>query len=173
MALSKEKKQNILKDLKEKIEKQKSIAFVDFKGLKVKSLSLLRKKIKEAGGNFQVAKKTLIRLALEKFNLRLDKELEGEIALIFAFEDPISPLKEAFKFSQTNANIKFLAGFFEGKFIGKEEVLSLAQLPSKDELLTKLVWTIQSPISGLVNVLQGNLRNLVYVLSQISPKVNQ
>jgi len=173
MPLSKEQKQNILKDLNEKIEKQKSIAFVDFKGLKVKDLSVLRKKIKEVGGSFQVAKKTLIKLALEKFNLKLDKELEGEIALIFAFEDPILPLKEAFKFSQANTNIKFLAGFFEGKFIEKEEVLTLAQLPSKDELLTRLVWTIQSPISGLVNVLQGNLRNLVYVLSQISPKVNQ
>lgn len=173
MALSKEQKQNILKDLKDKIEKQKSIAFIDFKGSKVKDLSLLRKKMKEVGGSFQVAKKTLIKLALEKFNLKLEKKLEGEIALIFAFEDPILPLKEAFNLSQANANIKFVAGFFEGRFIEEEEILALAQLPSKDELLTKLVWTIQSPISGLVNVLQGNLRNLVYVLSQISPKVNQ
>ncbi len=171
MPFTKQQKQDIIEDLKEKVDRQKSIIFVDFKGLKVKDLTGLRKKIKKVGGQFKVTKKTLIYLVLEKAGLKLDKNLEGEIALIFAFEDPISSLKEAYKFSQTNENLKILTGILGGKFIEKEEVIALAQLPSREELLAKLAGSIFSPVSGLVNVLQGNLRGLVFVLSQI--KVNQ
>ena len=173
MALTKSQKQNILEDLKEKIEKQKSMVFVDFKGIKVKDLSALRKKIKEVGGKLKAVKKTLIKLALEKPGLKFDKNLEGEIAMIFAFEDSLSPLKEAYQFSRANVNLKILAGIFDGKFIEKEDVIVLAQLPSREELLARLVGTISNPISGLLNVLQGNLRNLVYVLSQLQTKVSQ
>ena len=171
MAQTKEQKQEVIEDLKEKIDQQESITFVDFKGLKVKDLANLRKTIKKAGGQLKVAKKTLINLVLGKSGLKLKEELKGEIALIFAFEDPISPLKDTYKFSQTNENLKMLTGIFGGKFIGQEEVITLAQLPGREELLARLAGSIFSPVSGLVNVLQGNLRGLVYVLSQI--KVNQ
>lgn len=171
MALTKQQKQNIIDDLKEKIDRQKSIVFVDFKGLKVKDLSVLRKKIKEVEGQLKVAKKTLIKLVLEKAGLKLEKNLEGEIALICAFKDSLSPLQKTYQFSQTNENLKILSGFFDGKFIEQEEIMTLARLPSREELLARLVGSISNPISGLVNVLQGNLRGLVYVLSQI--KTNQ
>lgn len=180
MALSREQKQKITEDLTQNFGHQKSMAFVDFQGLKVKDMAGLRKKIKEVGGKLQVAKKTLIKLALEKAGFKLEKELEGEtrqnfdvqslsgqVGLIFAFEDPISPLKTAYQFSQTNENLKILAGIFEGKLIEKDKVLALAQLSSREELLARLVGSISSPISGFVNVLQGNIRGLVFVLSAI------
>jgi large subunit ribosomal protein L10 len=177
MALTKQQKEKIIEDLKEKIESQKSMAFVDFKGLKVKDLSVLRKQVKEIGGQLKVAKKTLINLALEKFNLKLEGEthqipahklwpgLSGQVAIIFAFEDPILPLKKAYQFSQTNENLKIISGIFDGRFIGKEEILTLAQLPNREELLTKLVGSIANPISGLLNVLQGNIKGLIRVLA--------
>ena len=167
MALTKAQKQNIIDDLKEKIDHQKSIVFVDLKGLKVKDLFVLRTKIKEVEGQLKVAKKTLIKLVLEKAGLKLEKDLKGEIALVCAFKDSLSPLKKTYQFSQTNENLKILSGFFDGKFIDQEEIMTLAQLPSREELLARLVGSISNPISGLVNVLQGNLRGLVYVLSQI------
>ena len=173
MALTKQQKQDIIEDLKEKIDRHKSIVFVDLKGLKAKNLFGLRKKIKEAGGQLKVTKKTMIKLVLEKAGLKLEKGLEGEIALVFAFEDSFSPLKEAYKLSQTNENLKILAGFFDGKFIEREETIVLAKIPGREELLARLVGSISSPISGLVNVLQGNIRGLVYVLSQVQTKVNQ
>jgi len=170
MALAKAQKQKVLDDLNEKIESQKSMAFIDLKGIKVKDLSDLRKKIKQASGQLKVAKKTLIKLALEKSNFKLEKDLEGEIAIVFAFEDPFSPLKKVYNFSQSNENLKILAGIFDKKFIEREEIIALAQLPSREELLAKLVGSLSSSISGFVNVLRGNLRGFVYVLSQ---KVNQ
>lgn len=180
MALTKQQKQKIVEDLTQDFTHQKSMAFVDFQGLKVKDMADLRKRIKEVGGKLLVAKKTLIKIALEKAGFKPEKELEGEtrqnfdvqnlsgqVGLVFAFEDPFSPLKAAYQFSQGNENLKILAGIFEGKFIGKDEVIALAQLPSREELLARLVGSISSPISGFVNVLQGNLRNLVFVLSAI------
>ena len=171
MAQTKEQKQKTIEDLKEKVDRQKSMVFIDFQGVKVKDLSNLRKKIKEVGGQLKVAKKTLINLALKNLGFKLEKDLKGEIALIFAFEDSISPLKKAYQFSETNENLKILDGFFDGKFVEKEKVITLAQLPSREELLTRLVGSISSPVSGFLNVLQGNMRNLVYVLSQV--KMNQ
>lgn len=167
MALTREQKQKVLEDLKEKVESQKSMAFIDFKGLKTKDLFGLRRKVKEAGGQLKVAKKNLIKITLEKAGLKLDKDLQGEIAIVFAFEDSISPLKKAYQLSQVNENLKILAGIFDGKFIDKEEAITLAQLPSREELLSKLVGSISSPISGFVNVLQGNIRGLVFALSAI------
>src|SRR4030042_4366629 len=171
MAQTKEQKQKTIEDLKEKVDRQKSMVFIDFQGVKVKDLSNLRKKIKEVGGQLKVAKKTLINLALKNLGFKLEKDLKGEIALIFAFEDSISPLKKTYQFSETNENLKILDGFFDGKFIEKEKVLTLAQLPNKEELLARLVGSISSPVSGFLNVLQGNLRGLVYILSQL--KTNQ
>jgi len=167
MPFTKAQKQKVIEDLTQSLNSQKAVVFVDFQGLKVKDMVDLRQNIKEVGGQLKVAKKTLIKIALEKTGLKLEKELEGELALIFAFEDPLSILKTVYKFSQTNESLKILAGVFEGKFIEKEEVVALAQLPSREELLVRLVGSISSPISGFVNVLQGNIRGLVYVLSAI------
>ena len=166
MALTKAQKQKIVEDLTQNLSRQKSLVFVDFKGLKVKDMAALRKKIKKVGGLLKVAKKTLIKLASEKAGLKLEKELEGEIGLVFAFEDPISSLRAAYQFSQSN-NLKILDGIFEGKFLERENIITLAQLPTREELLVSVVGSISAPISRLVNVLQGNLRSLVFVLSAI------
>lgn len=168
MPFTKAQKQKVIEGLTQSLNNQKAVAFVDFQGLKVKDMVDLRQKLKKVGGQLKVAKKTLIKIALEKTGLKLEKELEGELALVFAFEDPLSILKTVYTFSQTNESLKILAGVFEGKFIEKEEVIALAQLPSREELLARLVGSISSPISGFVNVLQGNIRGLVYVLSAIN-----
>jgi len=174
MALTKAQKNEILEDLKDKIDRQKSVFFIDFQGLKVKNLSILRRKIKEAGGILKVFKKTFIKLALEKTSLKMGEKLEGEIAVIFSFEDEMLPLKKAYEFSQTNENLKIVAAIFEKKFIGKEETIALAQLPSKEELLGRLVGAISAPISGLLNVLQGNIKGLIYALNAIKNiKINE
>jgi len=171
MPKTKEQKKEILKKLKENFDKQKSMVFSSYQGLKAADIFNFRRVLKQAGCNIVVAKKTLFNLALKEKKIDFDaKNLEGQIALIFGFEDEVTPAKLAYKFSKEKENLKILAGFFENKIINKEEVLALAQIPSKQELLSKVVGCIASPISGLVNVLQGNIRNLVYALSQIKPR---
>ena len=168
MALTKEQKQKIVEDLKEKIARQKAMIFVDFTGLKVKDLSNLRKKLKAANSELKVTKKTLLDLVFKKARLAIEaKKIKGEIALIFGYNDGLSLAKMIYQFSETNPNLKILGGFFEKKFQEAEEIITLAQLPTREELLAKLVGTIFAPVSNLVNVLQGNIKGLIYELSAI------
>ena len=167
MAINKDKKQEIVKELAEDLKQQRSLVFVSINGLKVKNLSALRRKIKESGGKLKVAKKTLMKIVFEKAGFKLPKNLEGEIALVFGLKDEMSPIKSVYHFSKENEAMKILAGLFEGKIIGKEEILAIALLPSREELMAKLVGSIASPLSGLANVLQGNIRGLVRILSSI------
>jgi large subunit ribosomal protein L10 len=169
MALSKQKKKETLEALKEKIAKQKAMFFVDFKGFKVKDMSNLRRSIRKVGGELKAAKKTLIGLAFKDAKLDIDaKGMAGEVALVFGYNDEVSPAKMIWEASQNNQNLKILGGFLDNKLIGAEQVMVLAKLPSREQLLAQVVGSIASPMSGFVNVLQGNIRGLVQALNQIS-----
>jgi large subunit ribosomal protein L10 len=175
MAKTKEEKKKILKDLKEKIEKQKIMIFVDFTGVKSKDLFLLRRKLKELGNEMKVAKKTLINLALKEKNLNVIdvRKMLGEVAVIFGMKDEISSAKTVYEFSKENKNLKILGGIFGRNFIGPEKIEELAKLPTKEELLAKLVSEISAPISNFVYVLRSIPQSLVFVLSQIQLKVKK
>jgi len=168
MALTRAQKQKIITDLKDKIARQKAMVLVGITGLGVEEISDLRKKLKAADANLKVAKKTLIEKAFKESKLAAfskDKYKE-EVALVFGFKDEISPAKIVYQFGLANENLKILAGFLEGKFKEADKIIALAQLPTKEELLAKLVGSIASPISGLVNVLQGNIKGLITVLAK-------
>ena len=168
MALTKEKKQEIIKDLKEKIGKQKVTVFLDFKGLKAQELFSLRRDLKQLDAKFIVAKKTYVGIAFRDKGMEFDaRNLEGQAAVVFGFSDEILPVKAAYDFSKKYKNLKILAGFFENEFKGSEEMIALAQIPPREELLARVVGSISAPISGFANVLQGNIRNLVYALNAI------
>lgn len=169
MALTKEQKEEVVKDLRKKIDKQQSITFINFEGLKVDQLTALRKKIKELGGELKVAKKTLIKLAFERAGLKL-KEFEGQLGLIFAFKDKFKPLKETYNFSQENKSLQIVGGLFGKEFVKKKRIIEIAQLPSRKELLRRVSFGIGSPLSGLVNVFQTNIKGLVYTLNQVKNK---
>jgi len=168
MALTKEQKKEIIEDLKEKFKKQKAMIFVDFTGLKVKELSELRKKLKASESELRVAKKTLLRLVFKEEGLKIDTgRLKGEIALVFGFKDKISSAKTVYQFWLEHRLPKILGGFFENEFREAQEIITLAQLPTREELLSKLVATINAPVPNFVNVLQGNTKGLIFALSAI------
>ena len=168
MALTKAQKQKILEDLKEKIAKQKAIIFIDFSGLKVKDLSGLRRKLKVADCQLKVAKKTLMGIAFKGAKIEVEaKKLPGEVALVFGYKDPISPAKIVYQFAAMNPSLKILGGFFENKFRELEEIITLAQLPTREELLVRLVGSIQAPVSNFVRILEANIKGLIYVLTKV------
>lgn len=161
MPLTKNQKQKILEDLIEKLKKQKALFFVDFTGLKVKDFSELRKKIKSLGDEIKVIKKTLMDVAFKKLKLNIEpRKMKGEIALVLAYKDEILPAKTIYQFSKENEKLKILAGFLNGKLLDSDKVIELAQLPSKEELIGKLIFVGKSPISMIYNILQTNLNIL-------------
>lgn len=168
MPLTKEQKKQIIEDLKEKIDKQKSMVFVAIANLKAKDLIDLRNRLKEKDCLLVVIKKTLLKIASQDKNLPVNtKELEGEVALIFGFEDEMSAAKISNQFASENENLGILGGIFENEFIDKEKVIVLAEIPSREELLARLVGSIKAPLSNFANILQGNIKGLIYVLTNI------
>jgi len=174
MPKSKIQKQEIFRDLKEKISKSKSVIFAGFNAFGVKDNENLRAKLRAENSEYYVAKKTIMNLALKENGLDVNvRELDGKIAAIFSYEDEVAPAKIVGTFRKDKEKaekIFFLGGILEGKLMNKEEVQAFSELPSKQELYARLVGSINAPVSGFVNVLAGNLRNLVYVLKAIEGK---
>ena len=170
MAKTREQKKEILKSLMEKIDQAKSVVFTSFNGLGVKDNEDLRKRLKQEDGEYCVVKKTLLDLAFrdKKIDNLEVKDFTGQIAAVFGYGDEVSPAKIVDEFKKDHEEkISFVGGILEGKYLAPEEVNALAKLPGRQELYAKLVGSINAPVSGLVNALAGNLRNLVYVLSAI------
>lgn len=171
MAKSKEQKQEIIRNLKTKLANAKSVIFASFNRLGVDDNNRLRQQLKDENSEYYVAKKTLLSLALkdQKIDDVDSKKFDGQIATVFSYEDEVAPAKivDTFRKDLEDDQIEFLGGLMEGKFITADEVNTLAKLPSKQELKAKLVGSLNAPISGFVNVLQGNLRSLVYALKAI------
>ena len=175
MPKSKVQKQEILRSLEEKIENAKSIVFAGFNALGVKDNEVLRDQLRQEKGEYYVAKKTLLSLALKNKGLdSLDtKTLDGKIAAVFSYEDEVAAAKVLDNFrkdKEKSEKLYFLGGILEGKLLDKAEIEAVAKLPSKTELYAKLVGSLNAPVSGFVNALAGNLRNLVYVLKAIEEK---
>jgi large subunit ribosomal protein L10 len=166
---TKKQKEVIVKDLAEKLGKIKAAVFADYTGMSVAKLTELRRKLREKNVEVKVAKKTLIDIAAKKAGMEKinTKEMAGQVAVIMGYDDEVAPAKTIYEFDKKGEQIKFLGGILENNFIDAQGVLSLAKLPTKQELLAKAVGSIAAPLSGMVNVLQGNLRGLVQVLSQI------
>lgn len=173
MPKTREQKKAILDDLSQKVKDSKSIIFTKFEKLQVKENEDLRRQLKAEGSEYVVAKKTILGLTLKNNSLDVDlKSLDGKVAAVFGYEDEVSPAKvvDNFRKGLEEEKIFFLGGILDGKFIPAEMVESLAKLPSKQELLAKLVGSLNSPVSGFVNVLAGNLRGLVACLKAIEEK---
>lgn len=169
MPFTRAQKEKIVESLRERMSRQKALVFIDIKGLKVKEMSLLKKKLKEVDANLQVIKKTLFNLICKEKGITVNpKELPGQLALVFSFGDEVVPAKTVYQFSGSHAALKIIGGYFENNPLSAAEMIRVAQLPSKHELLAKMVGSISAPMSGFATVLQGNIKGLVVALSAIS-----
>lgn len=161
-------------ELKDLLSSSKGAVLVDYCGLTVAEDTELRSKMREAGVKYMVAKNTFIRIAAKEAGIEgLDAYLEHNTAVAFSAEDPVAPAKILNNFSKDHKALEIKAGILDGKVIALDEVKALAELPSREELLAKLVGSMQAPISGLVNVLQGTIRNFVYTLEAVRQKKEQ
>jgi len=168
---TKEQKAKLISDLAAKLKASKAVVFSDYKGLKVKDMTMLRKELRAEGIDFQVLKKTLMNVAMKEAGIEMDvKKLEGQIVIAISSGDEVMAAKLIAKAAKANENLKIAGGILGTKELSVAEVNALAKLPTKEELLGRLVGTLNAPVSGFVNVLAGNLRGLVQVLKAVSEK---
>ncbi len=167
MPKSKSQKQTVIKELTKNLKKSKMVVLADFKGLKVKEITELRRELRKNNSACEVVKKTMMSLAFKEAGINYDAaQIPGNIiSLSFDLGHSLTPVKMVTKFGKTHENVEVIGGLLDGAFIGAAQVKILANLPSREELLAKLVGSIQSPLSGFVNVLAGNLRGFVQVLN--------
>ena len=163
--LQKEETVTILTD---KLSRAKSVVFADYKGLTMSALSDIRKQLREQDAEFGITKNNLLKIALKNSNISANDSIsEGPTATLFSYEDEISPIKVLTKAIKDAQIGSIKGGFLNGEFIDQYTVNKIASLPSKDELRAKTVGILVAPLRGIVSVLNGNLRNLVYALDQI------
>ncbi len=175
MAISKAKKEQVLADLKVRVGAAKSMVFVKNIGLSVEEMMEIRGKLRENGSGFKIAKKTLIAIALKEHNFpEVDKAiLDGPIGVAFG-EDEVSSAKILADFAKIHKeHIELMGGMLDGKVLSQADVIALSKIPSREELLAKLVGSMKSPISGFHGVLSGTIRGFVQVLGQVKDQKAQ
>jgi len=168
--LTKAQKEEILKELEENMNRNKVLVMADYRGLSAKDMISLKKEIKEAEGKVQVAKKTLLNIILRNNGIDFDtRSFSGPLIFAFGPEETSVP-KKIWNFTRKNDKLKIEGAVLENKVLSSDETVALAKLPSREELLAKVVGTIQAPVSGFVHVLSGTLGSLVNVLKAVSEK---
>jgi large subunit ribosomal protein L10 len=168
-------KEAIVKDLKEQMTSSKGVVITSYRGLTVANDTKLRRALREAGVHYHVVKNTMMRIAAKDAGLdELAEHLEGTTAMAYS-DDAVAPAKVICDFIKKNklddaGILSVKVGLVEGKIIDEKEVKALAALPSREELIAKLLGSMNAPISGTVGVLSGVIRNAVYVLDAIRAK---
>jgi large subunit ribosomal protein L10 len=174
LSKNKEKKQQVVAELSEKIEKAKALIFTNYQGLTHIQIESLKKKIKPLEAEVAVTKNTLLKRALDKSGdlkvIEDDKALDQPTATIFIYNDLVAPLKELAKVIKELSlpSIKF--GILDKKLISAAEVIKLSTLPPREILLGQLLGNMKSPISGFVFVLNSNIQKLAMTLKAIEAK---
>ncbi len=168
MPKTREQKQHMIAEMAEKLSRIKSAVFTSVSGYTMEDANALREKGRDQGVELAVTKKTLLLRALEQNGFTVSKDaLEGSILTTLSYDDEVSAAKLVATFAKDREGIRIVGGILEGQIVDAAAVSQLASLPSKEELLAKVVGSLNAPVSGFVNVLAGNLRGLVYALNAI------
>ncbi|MCH7541487.1 50S ribosomal protein L10 [Patescibacteria group bacterium] len=168
MVKTREQKEQKVSELEEKLEKASSVVLADYHGISVSQMQELKRELKQVNAEFTVTKNTLLSRAAKGAEKDLPEEnLKGPTAVLFSFGDPIESIKKLFGFIKKYGLPTVKSGLFEGRQLTKEEIATLSKIPGRSALYAKVVGSLNSPIFGLVSTLNGNLRNLVYVLNAI------
>lgn len=172
MAISRSQKEALMVELLEQFSGAKSVVFAQNNGLTVKELEELRNLLRKAEVRMKIAKKRIMQIAAkEAINVEIDASfLEGPIAAAFAHGDEVGLFKILSNFAKDHEKLTLVSGLFEGKVIDSAMVNELSSIPSKEELLAKLVGSMNAPISGFHGTLHALLRNMAGVLNAIKEK---
>ncbi len=165
-----EAKVKTVEEIRDRFNRAKTAILTDYRGLNVAEITELRRKLKEHDVEYRVVKNTLTSIAIKDFDYDLSEFLEGPTAVAFSYEDPVIPAKVLVNFARTHKQLEIKAGVVEGKVTSKDTIGELAKMPPKEQLLANVVGAIQSPLYGIVGVLEGNLRNMIYTLQAIRDK---
>jgi len=171
MAVTKEQKAETLSEVSKLFQGAQIVVLSENRGINVEDMTRLRRNVREAKGLYKVVKNTLSRkvFAEDKYE-GLRKHLRGPIGLAFGSDEPIELLKKLTEFAKANDKFQVRAGLLDGQILQKDELTTLASLPSKPVLLAQIMGLLNSPVQGLLGVFNANIRNFLYLLKGIEEK---
>ena len=156
MSKNLEIKKGVVADIKEKFEKAQSAVLVDYRGLNVAEVTDLRNQLRKAGVEYAVLKNTMINLAVKDMNLdEMKPHLEGPTAVAFGYEDAIAPAKILSEFAKKNKKISIKCGVCDGAYLDEAGVQALANTPSREVLIAKIMGSMMSSVSKFVYALEA------------------
>lgn len=172
MAVSRAEKAVQLQELKDKMGTSTSVLFVHYIGLTVADVSSLRRKLRDSKAEMKVAKKTLMRIAAKEAGLPdvADDTLDGPVACIFSFDDPLTGAQVAFAFAKDHPQVKLIGGIFEGKILSKEEAITFAKIPGRQQLLTMFAIMVRSPLQNFASMCGSPLQQFARSLNEVAKK---
>lgn len=163
------KNQETLAKIKDELGEVQAVWVVDYRGLTVKESHALRQQIREANAEMKVYKNTLVRLALSELDMpKMGDVLEGPSAFVFCNEDPVASAKAIKEFAKSNENLTVKGGIMDGAFVDETQVKAIADLPSREELIAKILGTINNPLVQTVRVLNAPMEAFARAVSQIA-----
>jgi len=166
--LNKQTKEALVAEFAEKLKLAKAAFLADYRGLNVEQANDLRRKLQAVGVEYRVVKNTLLRLAAKDTAVAcLDEHLVGPTAIALVTEDPVAPAKALIEFAKQNNVFELKAGMLNGKLLVAADIKALAELPSREELLAKMLGSMSAPATNFVGVLAAVPRSFVQVLAAI------
>ncbi len=169
MPLSRTQKEDLVSSYQQGLALAPHAFLVGFKGVSVPQVTDLRHRVRESGGQFVVVKNRMLLRAIEGSALEeLKEHFQGPVAIAYSDKDPVALAKALSDFAKEVPVLEFKAGLVEGRTVAVEEILEIAMLPSRDELVEKLAFLLQSPISRFVRALGAIPRQLATVLHQVA-----
>jgi large subunit ribosomal protein L10 len=167
--MKREEKAQAISEFNESIGQATNAFLIDFKGITVPQVTELRKQVRETGSEYIVVKNTLALIAVKDSPLKtLEKQFSGMTAVAFNRTDAVALAKALTKFAKDVPTVQFKGAMLNGQIVPAAQIQNIASLPSREELVSKLLFLLQSPIRGLAIVLNANIRNIAVVIDQIA-----
>ena len=166
--MNRDEKAQAISEFNEGIGQATNAFLIDFKGITVPQVTELRKQVRESGSEYIVVKNTLALIAVKDSPLtQLSKQFTGMTAVAYNTTDAVALAKVLTRFAKDVPTVQFKGALLGGQVVAASEIQNIANLPSREELVSKLLFLLQSPVRGLVTVLAANIRNLAVVLDQV------
>lgn len=164
-------KREVINSISSRMKEAKTVIFADYRGLTVEQDTEMRRALRNAGVDYKVVKNTLTKFAAEENGLEgLYPYLEGPTSMASSDTDPVAPAKILNEYAKKFDKLELKVGVVEGRIVDVDGIKALAELPSREELIARVLGGFNAPISGFVNVLNANIRGLVVALNAIAEK---
>ncbi len=165
-------KAQTIDELTQKLRDSKGAVLLDYRGLTVAAISILREQLRGDEVEFQVAKNTLLRIAADRANVSIAPELlAGPTAVAFGWKDEVSPAKLLTDFARRNRVVSVKGGIVGGRSLNAEQVGRVAELPSRETLLAQLLGAMQAPMSQTLGVIQAPAREVAGLAQALADKL--